>query len=74
MFLQVDQVTKSFGYPYCTQRFSLCFQPFFNNFVPPLNLMDNLAFRNFNGTGAGHCMDHECNDAKCLWKFSLKGL
>ena len=46
----------------------------FNNFVPPLNLVGNLAFRKFNGTGAGHRMDHECNDAKCLWQFVLKGL
>mgnify|MGYP007121520623 CR=1 FL=1 len=26
------------------------------------------------GTGAGHRMDHECNGAKCLWQFCLKGL
>ena len=46
----------------------------FNNFVPPLNLVDNLAFRKFNGMGAGHRMDYECNGAKCLWQFVLKGL
>ena len=42
------------------------FLTLFNNFFPPLNLVDNLAFRMFNGTGAGHRMDHECNGAKSL--------
>ena len=40
VFASFDQVTKS-CLPYFTQRFFLCFNPF-NNFVPPLYLVDNL--------------------------------
>ena len=73
VFGSFDQVTKSLSTPKFTQRFFSCFNPF-NNFVPPLYSVGHLAFRMFNGTGAGHRMDHECNGAKCLWKFCLKGL
>ena len=40
VFASFDQVTKS-CLPYFTQRSLLCFNPF-NNFVPPLYLVDNL--------------------------------
>ena len=26
------------------------------------------------GTGAGHRLDHNCNDVKCLWAISLRDL
>ena len=74
VFASWSQVTKSFIYPYSTQIFFSMFSTPFNNFVPPMNLVDNLAFRKLNGTGAGHRTDHECNGAKCLWQFCLKGL
>ena len=73
VFASWSQVTKSFVYPIVLKGFCYVLT-LFNNFVPPLNLVDNLAFRMFNGTGAGHRMDHECNGAKCLWQFALKGL
>ena len=73
VFASWSQVTKIFVYPIVLKGFCHVLTPF-NNFVPPLYLMDNLAFRMFNGTGAGHRIDHECNDAKCLWQFVLKGL
>ena len=41
LFCKFDQVTKSLSTPKFTQRFFLCFNPF-NNFVPPLYLVDNL--------------------------------
>ena len=71
VFLQVDQVTKSLSTPNLLKGFSHVLT-LFNNFVPPLYLVDNLTFRMFNGTCAGHRMDHECNGAKCLWKFAWR--
>ena len=73
VFLQVDQVTKSLSIPIVLKGFSHVLT-LFNNFVPPLYLVDNLAFRMFNGTGAGHRVDHECNGAKCLWQFAWRDL
>ena len=74
VFSSWSQVTKSFVYPYCTQRFSLFFQPFltilFHHWIWWTILRLGSLFR----TGAGHRMDHECNGAKCLWQFALKGL
>ena len=72
-FASLIQVTKSLSTPKFLKDFFYVFNPC-NNFVPPLHLVDNLVFRMFNGTGAGHRMDHECNGAKYLWQFALKGL
>ena len=52
VFASLSQVTKSFVYPIVLKGFLSCFNPF-NNFVPPLNLVDNLAFRKFIRDGRG---------------------
>ena len=53
VFLQAwSQVTKSFVYPIMLKGFRHVLTPF-NNFVPPLKLMDNLAFRKFIRDGRG---------------------
>ena len=72
VFCKFDQVTKSLYTPFVLKGFSYV-STLFNNFVPPLYLVDNLAFRMFNGTGAGHRLDHECNGAKFLWQFLFEG-
>ena len=74
VFASWSQVTKSFVYPYCTQRFSLCFQPFLTILFHHWIWWTILRLGSLFGTGAGHRMDHECNGAKCLWQFVLKGL
>ena len=74
VFASWSQVTKSFVYPYCTQRFSLCFQPFLTILFHHWIWWTILRLGSLFGTGAGHRMDHECNGAKCLWQFALKGL
>ena len=53
VFLQVwSQVTKSFVYPIVLKGFCHVLTPF-NNFVLPLKLVDNLAFRKFIRDGRG---------------------
>ena len=74
VFLQVwSQVTKSFVYPIVLKGFCyvLTFLTIlFHHWIWWTILRLGSLF----GTGAGHRMDHECNDAKCLWQFALKGL
>ena len=52
VFASRSQVTKSFVYPIVLKGFCYVLTPF-NNFVPPLKLMDNLAFRKFIRDGRG---------------------
>ena len=52
MFCKFDQVTKSFVYPIVLKGFCHVLTPF-NNFVLPLKLVDNLAFRKFIRDGRG---------------------
>ena len=74
MFLQVDQVTKSLSTPIVLKGFLYDFNPFLTILFHHCIWWTILRLRCFNGTGAGHRMDHECNGAKCLWQFALKGL
>ena len=73
VFASFDQVTKS-CLPYFTQRFFSCFNPF-KQFCSTIAFGGQSCVRMFNGTGAGHRMDHDCNGAKYLWEtFPLRDL